>query len=449
MNSVYGFRFLWEKIENKRYTISGLISGVLILLLVFISVDSFLNKYIQLDYLKWIYFFTVLLWISYWFLNRFYIPKNDKNKVGIVLCIYADSDEAEKNLKRDFIDTFYKQIINEKLGSVFCIRTIKNHLAKKFNNFDSIKKLHKKVNGHIYIFGEIKKRQNGSNQYFLFLDGMVMHRPVAQNTSQELAKDFLATLPKRVNFNDEFAFKGFQVSADIVLKSVKYIVGLAAFVSGDYELAIQLHTSFEEQMKQTAIKLPYHDQILSKLKLIIANEYALLALYFFTKDQKEQTYENLKKAFKYNDKCYQVLVLQTIIAFGWEKDAKKALKLARECHNFNFPEWRYNETFLYFWLKNYPTAWKQCEKIKKQNFPNEIITSQEVTQFNEKILESNDSNPSLYFWVGFNYYYKQNNLPMALKNFELFEEKADSSMNILKQKSSSWLIEIKQTLDKK
>lgn len=441
------WKFIYEKIENKTHTTKALIAGIILLLGIFLGIDPFLSKYISLIYLRWIYVGLSVLWFVYWFLNRFYILKNRKNRVGVVLCIYADSDEAERNLKRDFVDTLKKQILDEQLGQIFQVITIKNHITKKFNNFESIKKLHLKVKGHIYIFGETKKRKNGADQYFLSLDGSVMHRPVDQNTSQELSKDFLATLPKGINFNDEFAFEGFQVSADIVLRSVKYIVGLAAFVSGDFNLAIKLHNNFKQQMKQSTVKLPSHDNILNKLNLIMANEHALLAHYHFLKGQREEANKNLEEALKCSDKCYRAFVLQTIIAFSWEQDPKKALTISKKCHNFNFPEWRYNEAFLHFWLGSYPSALKQCDKIKKQNYPNEIATSQEVTQFNESLLSSEIDKPALYFWLGYNYYFKQNNLPLALNNFELFEQKSDNTMTILKQKSSGWLIEIKKQMD--
>ena len=119
--------------------------------------------------------------------------------------------------------------------------------------------------------------------------------------------------------------------------------------------------------------------------------------------------------------------------------------MLKKCHGASAPTWRYNEAFLHFWLGNYPSALKQCEKIKK--YSNDFVVSQEVTQFNEKILASDNSKHVLFFWLGFNYYYKQNNLPLALKNFELFEQKSDTSTVSLKQKSSPWLIEIKQQMN--
>lgn len=441
------FKLLWEKIENKIHTTPALIAGVLILLVIFLAGDTFFSKYIYINYLKYIYLTLPVLWFFYWLYNRFWISKNDKNHIGLVICINADTDDAEQILKRDFIASVKKQIVSENVGEVFNIIIVKNHLASKYNDHKSIYKLHNKVRGNIYIFGDTKKRNNGGKeQYFLSLDGMVLHRPVPQQVSQELSKDFLATLPKGINFNDEFAFAGFQVSADIVVKSVKYIVGSAAYISGNPTLAISLHTNLKNQIIASVQKLPGDNFILSKIDSLLSNEYAIMSAYYFGKQDVENTKINLAEALKLNSNCYRALIVESIVAFSWENDPKKSLVITKKCHGFNFPEWRYNEAFLYFWLGNYPSALKQCEKIKTQNYPNELAISLEVTTFNESILSGDTSRPALYFWVGYNYYYKQDNLPLALKYFELFEQNATQQMTTMKQKSSAWLIEIKRKL---
>ena len=440
-------KLLWEKIENKVHTVPALIAGLLLLLAIFFLGDSFFSKYIPVSYLQWIYPVLILGWIGFWVINRFWIPKNDKKHTGLVVCIYADTDEAEQILKRDFIASVKKQIIEQQIGEIFNIIVTKNHLAPKYNNLKAIYKLHKKTKGHIYIFGETKKRNNGGkDHYFLSLDGMVLHRPVPQQVSQELSKDFLATLPKGINFSDEFAFTGFQVSADIVVKSVKYIVGLAAYISGSPLLSIRLHTDLKNQIKASPQKSPQDNIILSKIDNLLSNEYAIMARYYFAKQDKDKANINIAESLKLNANCYHALIVQSIIAFSWENDPKKSLTITKKCHGSNSPEWRYNEAFLHFWLGNYSSAWKQCEKIRKQSYSNDLATSLEVTQFNENILSSDTSRPVLYFWLGFNYYFRQDNLPLALRNLELFEQNADSTMNMLKQKSTPWLVDIKKKM---
>ena len=382
--------------------------------------------------------------IVFWLLHKFRLPRNSKKRSGLVICIHADTDEAEQKLKKDFISAINKKVQGGEMNEIFKVITIPNHLAYKYNNFKDIYKLHKKVKGHIYIFGETKKRQHGGEQYFLSLDGLVLHRPVAIQVSKELSKDFLATLPKGINFQEAFAFAGFQISADIVLKSVEYISGIAAAISGNPFLAIKLHTDLKSRVASVKNKLPGDQSILAKIDNLLANEYAVISAFYLSKDDRDKTYENLRSSLALNPNCYQALIVESIISFSWENDPQKSLSALKKCRATDDPTWRYNEAFIRFWLEQYPSAWKQCEKIKKQNYLNDFDVSRQVTEFNENLLKTVTDKPVLYFWLGFNYYFKQRNLPFALQNFETFIQKADDSMTLLTQKASSWLVDIKR-----
>lgn len=395
----------------------------------------------------WYAYFSFGLWIFLfivWLVHRYWIPKNNSRHTGLVICIHADSDEAERVLMNDFVSSVKKTIQSGEVGEIFNIITIKNHLAPKYNTHKTIEKLHKKVQGHIYIFGETKKRKHGDDQYFLSLDGLVLHRPVAQQVSQELSKDFLATLPKGINFKDEFAFKGFQVSVNIVVQSVEFIVGIAAFISGNPFLATRLHVDLKNRITSSIQKLPGNEIILHKLDDLLSNEFAIIATYYLGKNDRDNAYSNLRDSLSIKKDCYRALIVGSIIAFSWEEDPKKSLTILKNCHGINDPTWRYNEAFLHFWQGNYSSAWKQCEKIRRQNYPNEIYVSEEVTRFNEKLLDT-VGKTALYFWIGFNYYFKQGNLPQALVSFEKFLDDAnDPNMKDLRQKASSWLVDIKR-----
>jgi hypothetical protein len=384
--------------------------------------------------------------IFFWFFNKFRVPRNNKKRSGLVICIHADTNEAEQNLKKDFISTIQKSVRSGEMGEIFNIVTIPNHLASKYNNPKDIYKLHKKVKGHIYIYGDIKKRKHGEEQYLLSLGGLVLHRPVALQVSNELSKDFLATLPKGINFQEIFSFQGFQISAEIVLKSVEYISGIAAAISGRPDLAIRLHTDLKNKIISIPLdnKFPADHAILKKIDNLLADEHAVLAVFYLNKNNEKKTREYLQSSFAHNPNCYHALIVASIVAFSWENEPKKALGILKKCHNISDPTWRYNEAFLHFWLGQYPSAWKQCEKIKKQNYPNDFDVSRQCTDFNENLTKTVTDKPVLYFWLGFNYYFKQNNLSLALQPLETFVERSDESMGLLTQKANGWLTDIKK-----
>jgi len=76
----------------------------------------------------------------------------------------------------------------------------------------------------------------------------------------------------------------------------------------------------------------------------------------------------------------------------------------------------------------------------------EDITLRQVREFNVSLLKKNKK-PQLYFWIGYLSYFKEKNLANALQDFENFEKYATNGMLELKQKSSVYLIDIKQKMD--
>ena len=100
-----------------------------------------------------------------------------------------------------------------------------------------------------------------------------------------------------------------------------------------------------------------------------------------------------------------------------------------------------------FWKEDFQNALKLCQKIKQQNYRTEPITLEEVRKFNINLLSDTNPKAQLYFWIGFLSYFKRSNLGDALQDFENFEKSANDKMNILKQKSTVYLREIKQKME--
>lgn len=392
-----------------------------------------------------------VLVLAWWLIHVFWIRKCKKEKTGVVVCIYADTAEVEQSLRRDFISALQKQLTDTaEIQDVFDVNVIKNHIAIKYNTPGGIKRLHTRTRGHIYIFGETKKRRNGDEQYFLSLSGWVLHKPVPSAISNELSRDFSITLPSNINFQEVFAFRGFSISADIVTKSVQYIAGIASFISGNPFLALRLHEDLRRKVINTPVRFPGDQAISSKLGPLLADEYAIVASIYFNNGDRLNTNSNLEKAIELNQLCYRAKIVESMIAFCWENDPQKALGAIQKCRDVSDPLWRYNDAFLRFWLGQYPSALKQCEKITKQNHPTEFAISQEVTSFNEGLFKNNNGKPALYFWLGFNYLRKQNNLPLALQNLEQFindTNPSDVKLAQLRQKAEGWLVEIKRQGD--
>ncbi len=73
--------------EEKLPQIETLIIGVVILFGAFVAIDGFFEKFVNLEIRSVFYLSLLSLWIGYWIFNKFRLPRNKKNKVGIVIAM--------------------------------------------------------------------------------------------------------------------------------------------------------------------------------------------------------------------------------------------------------------------------------------------------------------------------------------------------------------------------
>jgi len=442
-----------EKLPQIKTLIWGLVAilGTIALLNeLIIDIANFVGFRIR----PFLYPLFLLLWISYWTFNKFRLPRNQKDKIGIIIAIYSENEKERQELKADFVSKLKKNLQEEGVLNFSKVIFLKNHFAYKIKNSDkpkiTLKKINKKIKGHFYVWGDIRKRADGEKgeKYFINFQGYVVHKPISKNLSNNISIDFSKVLPKEINFLEQRSFKGFETSATIVHLAAKYIIGIAAFVSHDPRLALKLHNGLKDQFNKLR-PLPLHLQdIRNHIPLWISDETLWIAKWYFQENKINDTKNFLQKSLKENENNYGSWLFKAIIDFLIDNDPDEALKSIGKAERYakNTHEWRYSKAFLYFWKENYSEALKQCQKIKKLSYPTEIITLEEVRKFNLKLLSENKSKVQLYFWIGFLSYFKKDNLGDALQDFENFEKEANDKMAILKQKSTTYLQEIKQQM---
>ncbi|MFZ4632436.1 MAG: tetratricopeptide repeat protein [Patescibacteria group bacterium] len=448
----------WEKLnhitEEKLPEIKTLFIVLISLIGFFAIIDAFLSQFINLTIRGIFYLLLLLAWIIFWLCNKFVLPRNKKNKVGIVISIYSENEIERRKLKIDFISKLKKDFQKEGILNFSEIIFLKNHFSKIIKDSDDplkvLEKINKKIKAHFYVWGDIKKRPDGDEgeKYFLSFQGYVIHRPISKSLSQDISRDFSKVLPREVNFLEKRSFKGFEASAELVHLAAKYIIGIAAFVSQDPILALKLHDGLKEQFNIHKPLPSFLQDIVKRIPILISDETLWVARWHHANQRISETKSFLSRSLIENNENYGTWLFKAIIDFSIDSNIVEALKSVDKAEKYssNSFEWMYSKAFLSFWTGNYDQALKLCQKIKKLNYPNEETTTEEVRAFNLQILNNDKSKPQLYFWIGYLSYFKEKNLCNALQDFEEFEKQAGKGMDNLKQKSSAYLIEIRQKM---
>lgn len=467
-------RYVSNKIWIEFHSIYGLFIWLIWIFLVFVlpldarlrsystQINTLLNgHFLSFGRLRLIFY--VVIMIIFWIIrriNKYHIKKNKKNRIWIVIAIYAEKSEEEIKLKNDFIKKLKEQIDKLPVWDLIDVLTVENHIAEKISNDKkNIWRLHKKIRWHFYLYGSIKKRN--INNYYLDLDWLVAHSPlVDDNIRQVLKADFISALPKTISFSESVEMEGFNVTVDSVFITIKYITWIASLISWDPFYAMNMHKDLKNELDSYKItegidiKKMEVDKIRRKLPYLIADELLSIAMINFYVNRDNVTAQNLlNESLKINPMNYNALVFQSIFEFVANWDANKALKAtqrARDYANWNW-WWRYNQAFLYFWMKNYKKAISICYRIKDTSFVGEEATIQQVEKFTLDLLGVSPNHHQLYFWLGYLNYHKTNlykivNYPRALNYLEKFEEMSWVADVLLTNISTAYLRDIKHIM---
>lgn len=452
--------FIQKNIHKK----ISLFLGFLLLIILFSSLDIFIEKICpNISYRLIIYLTIVMEWLVFWFYKKNELPENAKNKIGIVISINTENDKQRIRVKNDFIRDLNEQIIKNNLGKTINVILLNNHQTervskalelyskntqgkKEIKNWNSIKK---SMRSHFYIYGDIKERQDIENKYFINFEAAVLHAPVTILTQKKIKEEFLNVWYNKVSFQEKIEFKGFKLVADSVFIAVEYIVGIAALVSGNIELALKLHNNLnKDSYFQKFTPLPPNlKHVKLKLKSLLVEEYFLLAKYYYTQNKFEECNNYLNQSLSIQ-KSYDALSQRSIIEFSYKKDPQKALDTVYESKKLakNNGTWRYNEGFLLMYLQKYEKAIKVYKKIIEYSYPGEETTLIEIYTFIKDYLKNNPEKIQFYFVLGYLKYKKDSNYSDAYSYFDHFLIEANNKYDFLKQKAQSYKFELEQKM---
>ncbi len=281
--------------EEKLPEVKTLVIGIVVLVGSFKAIDGFLSQFACLKTRSIVYLLLFFSWIIYWLFNRFYLPRNKKNKVGIVIAIFSENETERQKLKADFISKLKSDFKQEGILNFSEVTFLKNHFSKQIkesnNPREVLENINKKIKAHFYVWGDVKKRPYGDEgeKCFLNFQGYVVHKPIPQNLSQEISKDFSKVLPCEVNFLKKRSFKGFEASAKLVHLAAKYIIGIAAFVSQDPQLALRLHNGLKEQFNIFRPLPPHLQDIRNRIPHLISDETLWVAKWHYENKRTNET----------------------------------------------------------------------------------------------------------------------------------------------------------------
>jgi len=440
--------------------------GIVGLLIFFATVDTFIEKFSPRPLCRAIVYLSIcVIWLIFWLYKRNHLPKNKKGYVGIVVCVETENDKQKNRLKNDFVKRIRELIVQKNLRSIINVILLSNYQAeyaikvleeyvKNKQNKEADKewrKIRQRTQGHFFIYGGIRERQDGENKYYLDLEALVIHAPVQFPTQNQIVQEFLSVWYKQISFQEKIEFKGFLFAADSIFIAVQYVVGIAALVSGDVVLALELHTGLDNDPYFSRFNpLPPNLQnVKKKLKVLLVEENFLVAKSFSKQEMFPEAEKYAERSLSIEPN-YGTYLLKSIIEFSYKNNPDKSLEYVYRARELAGGEgtWRYNEGFLLMYMERFDEALKVYNKIAEISYIGEENILIEIYKFNEGFLKNHPDKIQSYFIIGFLKFKKELNYPDALEYLERFisESSSQDKYRILRDKAEEYDRELKKIM---
>lgn len=204
---------------------------------------------------------SLTIYIAWLWTRR--LPKRKKGKVGFAVSLWCSDEEAACKVREDFVLSLQKLIKSGRTGSSFQFMEIPAYKAEKIVDPDDAQELRLKTKANFIIYGRVRRRRvDGSERYFLELDGLVAHKPISNDISQRIANEFSELLPRKVILAQENDLLSFQFASEWADVVAKYVIGISAAVSGDLHYAEKLFSDSLTRVQQISGDFP----VFTKLK---------------------------------------------------------------------------------------------------------------------------------------------------------------------------------------
>jgi tetratricopeptide (TPR) repeat protein len=407
----------WHK---KLAAVLGPLIAFLAVLWVFYSPQS--N---QVSIVGWIASATVCVAVLVAWLATNRLPRVAAGNCGIILGIRCDDPTEDKQVQLDFVGNL-RQLLQQG-GNRFELVELPAWSLEKIDSQEIRDRLFAKTRGHFLLYGRVRLRnKDGKPVHILSFEGLVRHRPVPAEVSQELSLDFQRVLPRRVIIDKENDAFSFEATAEWTDVSTRYLVGTAALISGDVAYAESLFNSVDQKLKNSQIALEPVKEISRRLPQRFRQMYSawlrhLYDAYFLTRNKQflVRSDEVSSKLLSYEPANRHAMNAKAICEFVLRRNVSTAHKLITKCRNDADATWWYSRAFLHAYQGKMDEALSDYKRAFRGPIPDKSVPIQ-CEDFIHSVLKDEPDRIQLHFCLGLINYHAKEDYAVATEDFERF-----------------------------
>ena len=350
------------------------------LILVLIVVAVFLLwafSVIDLSKFGWkqiILFLIILISITAVWFSTTRIQKAPKDKVGFGVALATENKEQRQKIYHDLIVTLRTLLSQSRFRYRFAFIEYPQYFAEKLEDVDAARKFLKDANLRFLIYGRVRTRViNEKETHVLQLEGVVSHRPVEAEISNQIAVEFGELFPRRMSIVNENDLFSFALGADLIRFVSMYIISVAALISGDIVYSQELLESLHQQLKNDTRELQPLIKIKQRayqrlLEVYSLHSYLYIRLWATTKDPNFLLVAEplINRLQELEPDSYDGHIRRSLWLFVMKRDITGARKEIAKCNHIRHnAAWRYSHAFLFAYEAKNDTALSEYKKAFK------------------------------------------------------------------------------------
>ncbi len=436
MKSTFDFISYIHKVWEKRSTILVLL--FLVFLKVLYNCSNYINikantieeifpNFIPIRNTLILYSIIGLAILLIWYCTR-KLPKIKKNKIGIVFAIVSENDKLKRIIKNDYIHEIDKLIRNRTQKDIKVVSLSEYHSQKILKNPDKAKKYRSLINAKLIICGNFEIREN--NKYLLELNNVnVGHAAIDINISNVFGREMAAVLPKKNVISIEHELIGFQICSNFFGISSQYILGIASYLSGRIQEALEFHKTLLPILHSYDSTTASEVKMLKKIKTstndFVIEESLFFCKYYYTVEKNlEKLKLHLNIIEKIDPNNYPFLLYSAIYHFKKDRNVAKSLEFIEEAKNSQDFTWAYSKAFLLAYNGDLTEAYRIYKRaFNKFTSDSAFLQSEE---FMMEVLEEEPEKIQLLYCIGLINHFKKEDYILALEYFRNFKKESES-----------------------
>jgi tetratricopeptide (TPR) repeat protein len=366
------------------------------------------------------------VWLVWWRSRA--LPKTVKGKVGFVVCLSCDNEDQASRIRSDFIRTLHGLIQSGRTGRTFQFIEVPQWRAEKVVSEDDFLRLRVDTRALFVLCGRVRVGNvAGKRHDFIELNGVVGHSPISEAIGKKLKEEFGELLPRKVMISTDDDLLAFEFTSQWAELVARYVIGIAATVSGDFDYAENL---FRDALDRVPVRregdFPVFAKLRERLPRRIAELYegrAVIAYerWVVTHDPAEIEYlgANLSQINLDQYCTVQALNLSAIHAFLARNDVGGSLAfLERVDGAWRDSAWHLNVAFLVAFQGDLKTALRHYRKAAEQRLHPDLLAK--IEDFVYYIATTRADKYQLYYCLGFFNWKIKGDMLLAARYFQRF-----------------------------